>query len=154
MSTKRSTIRVSINEFPESITEQEHAPHMTMKSIAKQLERGIGFRQANDPIYTSDLGIRNLQDVHERHNQVMDMFNHLPTDVKKLAQNDFRNFEHVLSNPENYELLKKYDLFVDNSKDSTKLYHLTEDQFQAILDKKTETPDIPIQSPKKTPKNA
>lgn len=151
---KRSTFSISLSEFPESITEQEHAPHMSMKSIAKQLERGIGFRETNSAIYSTDLGLRNLQDVHDKHQQVVELFNQLPTEVKKLAQNDFRNFEAILADEKNYDVLKKYDLFVDKSKEDTKLYAMSEEQFQAVLQQKQANIDNPTKGVSKTSKNA
>lgn len=151
---KRSTFSSALSDFPESITEQEHAPHLTMKSIAKQLERGIGFREAQGAIYSIDLGLRNLQDIHEKHDEVINLFNQLPTEIKKLAQNDFRNFESILTDPQNYEVLKKHNLFVDKSKEDTKLYAMSEDQFQAFLAQKQPSPDNPTRGSSKNSKNA
>ena len=138
--TKRSQ---SLKNFPPSPTEQEHAPHMTMTAIAKQLERGINFTHAPNAIYSTDIGLRNLQDVHEYARHTKQLFDQLPTEVKKLANNDPLQFESILFDEQNRDVLKKYDFFVERDKESAKLYHLSEDQFQAILNKKTPTPNTP-----------
>lgn len=145
--TKRSK---SLKNFPPSPTEQEHAPHMTMSAIAKQLERGVNFKHTPNAIYSTDLGLRNLQDVYEFTRQTKELFDQLPSEIKKLANNDPLQFEEMINNTQNHDTLKKYDFFVEKGKESTKLYQMSEDQFQALLASKQPNPSNPTGGTTKT----
>ncbi|UYD39193.1 MAG: internal scaffolding protein [Wigfec virus K19_137] len=104
--------RVTIINKDKLITDQAAGQELTMASIVKKLEKGIMPRLTEGTFYSTDLGIRNLQDVVERKNQIDDLFYQLPTEIRSAMQNDIQNFESVIFDPKNTELLQKHGLLV------------------------------------------
>ena len=128
----------------QSTTDQSAAVDMTMASIKLKLDKGIMFPQ-NEPFYSSDLGIRNLQDVHARQQQTEKLFYQLPVEIRSLMQNDISNFESVIFDPKNKDLLSKYDLLVTKRDNHQELLH-------AITALKPTSSEPVEDTPKKAPK--
>lgn len=105
--------RVRIHNSDPVITDQAAAQDLTMLSIVKKLENGIMPRFNEGLIYSTDLGLRNLQDVVERKKQVDDLFYQLPIEIRNVMQHDLSNFEKVLFDPKNSELLAKHGLITE-----------------------------------------
>lgn len=106
-----------------TITDQAAASELTMDSIVKKLEKGILPNFKEGLIYTSDLGVRNLQDLVERSNEVQNTFNALPSEIKQLMGQNIQNFDAVLFDPANEELLLKHGLLVQEKDNHKELIH-------------------------------
>lgn len=105
--------RVSYDYSDEKcITDQAGATELTMSSIVKKLEKGIMPVLNENLYYSNDLGLRNLQDVIEKKQQVESLYHQLPTEIKQKMGNDLKNFEKVLFDPDNSDLLLKHGLLV------------------------------------------
>lgn len=106
--------RVTLVNTDPVITDQAPAQELTMSSIVKKLEKGILPRFAEGLIYSTDLGVRNLQDVVDRQNEVEELYYSLHTDIRAAMGHDIKNFESVIFDPKNADLLKRHGLLVES----------------------------------------
>lgn len=120
LKTKHTRVQVSFKN-EKRLTDQSHAKELTMANIQKRLERGIMFPQASNAFYSTDLGIRNLQDLHERQKSIQDFYARLPLEIRDLMKHDVKNFDKVLFDPQNRDLLLSHGLLVEKDKEHKKL---------------------------------
>lgn len=105
--------RVQIDYSKEKcLTDQHFAKELTMANIVKKLEKGIMPQLREGLIYSTDIGLRNLQDVVDFQRHVEEVYNQLPTEIKQKMGNNIENFESVIFNSENKDLLLKHGLLV------------------------------------------
>lgn len=131
------------------ITDQHSAVEMSMASIVQKLEKGIQPRLIDGPLYTTDLGIRNLQDVMQRQQQTTDLFLQLPTEIRALMGNNIQNFEEVIFDPKNTDLLKKHSLIVETHDKHKELIHAINSINLNPVQIHDETLSIPSKKPSK-----
>lgn len=116
---KRSTIRSQIDySHLTSIVDQSEAAENTMASIVKKLERGIMPTLATNLFYSEQApAIKTYQDVFAAQEAAISAYNQLPTEIKQLMGNDYKNLETVLFDPKNKDILEKYNLITQRKKD-------------------------------------
>lgn len=106
-----SRTRVRLTTPEKSITSQEDASSLSMASIKAKLEKGIPPTLTNDLHYSlQPMKFQNLQDAISFQQEVTDLFNSLPTEVRKGMQNNINNFESYVADPKNAETLQKHGL--------------------------------------------
>lgn len=121
---KRKHPRVQIDySQEETITDQAAAKELTMSSIIKKLEKGIMPSLASGLIYSSDLGLRNLQDVVEKQRETEKLFYQLPVEIRNLMKHDISNFESVVFDPKNADVLKRHNLLIEQRDNHKELLH-------------------------------
>lgn len=111
--TKRAngTTRIQYDYSDEKvITDQAPASELTMESIRKRLENGTLQLSGEGAIYSSDPGVRNLQELIERKDYIEGLYNQLPTEIKEKMHNNILNFEKVIFDESNKDLLLKHGL--------------------------------------------
>lgn len=102
---------VTISCPEQSITEPDTNNHFSMASIKKRLDQGICPPLTNDAFYSLEpLKYTNLQDALNFHAEVVEHFERLPSELRKMMGNNIHNFEPFISNPENRDILLKYGL--------------------------------------------
>lgn len=110
---ENGTIRISYDYSDEKlITDQAAANELTMASIVKKLEKGILPVLAQNLSYSNDLGLRSFQDVFERKELVQKLYDQLPVEIKQKMGNNIKNFDNVIFDESNTELLLKHGLLV------------------------------------------
>lgn len=111
---KNGTKRVSYDYSDEKcITDQAAASELTMASIQAKIEKGIMPQLASDLRYSNDHGLRNFQDVFDRTQEVKQLYEQLPTAIRQKMGNDIRNFESVIFDPQNAQLLLDHGLLIE-----------------------------------------
>ena len=103
--------RVQLTTPEKSITNQDMAKEFTMASIVKKLQRGQPVPMANDTFYSTNVNVTNLQDVTDFLADTKSRYDSLPSEIRKLMNNDMRNFEAVLRDEKNRDILNKHGLY-------------------------------------------
>ena len=74
-----------------SIVDQDQRD-WSMQRIVDNIKKGVAPKLKQGLLYSTDLGVRNLQDVHDRLQASNDMFMRLPVEIRDLCKHDPRNF--------------------------------------------------------------
>lgn len=129
------------------ITDQAPAKELTMSAIVKKLEKGIMPNLRDGLIYSTDLGVRNLQEVRERQKQTEDLFYQLPLEIRNLMGQNIDNFEQVVTDPKNAEILLQHGILQQKRDNHTELIN-------AISGLREDLPKAEPETPPKASKKA
>lgn len=115
-----------------SITNQNMKQALSMASIAEKLtKKGIPFPTASDVFYSNQPQARNLQESMEHMSQVSKSYDVLPYEIKKLMEFNVKNFEKVLTDPKNQDVLIKHGLMQQDRDGITEIVNAIKSQPQA-----------------------
>lgn len=109
--TSQQRKRVQLKCPEKSITNQSMKGALSMASISeKLLKKGIAFPSASDVFYSTAVQPKNLQETLDFMKETSKSYEALPYDLKKLMNFDIKNFESVLLDEKNADVLKKSGL--------------------------------------------
>lgn len=99
------------------ITEQLHAKSCDINNIVAQFQKtGVLPQTTKIPVYSDNTNTPDLIDAFYTVQEAELAFLDLPARVRKLMDNDPRNLEHFMLDPQNTDILKKHGLLVEREK--------------------------------------
>lgn len=125
--------RVTAPEDKTQITEQMHAKSCDINYIVAQFQKtGVLPQPTKIPVYSDNTDQPDLIQAFYTVQEAELAFLELPARVRKLMDNDPRNLESFMVNPENSDILKKHGLIVERQKPTEKPVEKQEKPPQAV----------------------
>lgn len=104
--------RVSIDCSKPKKTVQAHKKMCDINAIMSNYEKTGMLPQfkTKNPFFADVSNIPSIEEAHEVVQTAKENFMNLPSDIRKLMDNDPRKLETFVQNPENHDTLRKYGL--------------------------------------------
>lgn len=106
--------KITVDCSSPKLTEQHHAKACDINNIVAQFQKtGIMPQSFKIPNYLDNTSTPDLVDVFYTVQEAQEAFLTLPSNIRKLMDNDPAQMERFMLNPENTDILKKHGLLVD-----------------------------------------
>ena len=115
---KNGTYRVQIDCSEEMLTDQSDKNSADINNIVANYHKTGLLPEVRNKVarYVDNTNVMDLMEAHQFISEAKQMFMELPAHIRKLMDNDPRNLEQFISNPENKEVLVKYGVLEENKK--------------------------------------
>lgn len=109
--------RIAIDCSEPKMTDQSYKNLCDINNImAAYAKTGLfGHLNSQQPIYIDNTLVPGLEAAFNIANTAMELFSDLPAEVRKLMDNDPRNLESFINNPDNADILLKTGVIVKTS---------------------------------------